>query len=143
MVAFVHNYLTVGPHDVIDAPPSSQALDHRHIETPVRLAPTTTNLADLSLVDTKEHGELGDPLIQKRTAMYENQRVPCTLGDQVGSKDSLADAWRRAEDSDIVLEHRSRRLLLDYRQLALEYCLKSLAFVAPVFDHQSHAVLPK
>ena len=76
MVAFVHNDLTVGLHDVSDAPPSSQALDHRHVEAPIRLAPTTTNLADFSLVDTKEHGELCDPLIQKRTAMYEDQRAP-------------------------------------------------------------------
>src|ERR1700687_3170280 len=75
--------------------------------------------------------------------MYEHECTPRTLCGNVGSEHGFAHAGRCDAYTYVMLEKRSRCLLLDRRQLAFELQLKGLAFVALVIDNQVHATFMK
>ena len=102
--------LTIALHNVGDSPLTNKALDHRHVKIPIWLVFTSTDLADLFLFDSEKHGELGSPLVQKRLAMNQHERVPPALRHEVGTQHGLADTGRCDEHADVVKEKRSRGL---------------------------------
>src|SRR6185436_16664402 len=134
MVALVHDDMAVGLDQVIDAALADQALDHRHIEAPVRCPLAASDLADVLLLEAEKDGELSHPLIQQRLPMDEHERAPRALRHKIRAKHSLADAGRRDKYTDVVLEERLCCLLLDRRELALELDIEWLTFLELVLD---------
>ena len=93
------------------------------------------------LLDAEEHGELGDPLIEERPAMRQDERAPASFGDEVGAENGLADPGGRHEDAEVLPEQGLRGTLLDGREVAIEAESGRCALHAAVFHHQRHTVL--
>src|SRR5215213_10396464 len=73
VVTLVHDDMAIRLDQVLDAALPNQALDHRHVEPPVRLALPATDLSDLLLLDAEKHGKLSHPLIQQGLPMDEHE----------------------------------------------------------------------
>ena len=52
--------------------------------------------------------------------MHEDEGIHSARGDEVGSNDGLASAWRRDENANVLAQHRIGGLALPGRQLAAE-----------------------
>ena len=62
-MALVDDDVPVGSDEVVDPPPSNQALEHRDIEVTVGLAVAPADLADPLRFDAQEHRQASDPLL--------------------------------------------------------------------------------
>jgi hypothetical protein len=102
---------------------------------------TTSDLADALLIEPKKDRQLGSPLIEKRLAVYQDQRATGTLCHQVRPQNRLTAPRRRDDDANVMLNERLRRLLLQGGQLAGEHELKWRADAALIFDPQLCAML--
>jgi hypothetical protein len=56
-MAFIHDNVTVTSNTVIDHVLAHEALNHGHIEAAIRSTLSTTDLSDISLIDTEEYRE--------------------------------------------------------------------------------------
>ncbi len=120
MVTFVDDDVSVPGDEIIDLPLSDEALDHRHIEPAVRFTFAPAHLTHVLLIDSEEHRELRDPLIEKGLAVDEDQRAPSALRDQVGAENGLPDAGRADEHANVMRQQRVDRLLLYGGEVAVE-----------------------
>src|SRR6185312_640501 len=140
MVALIDDDLAIALHNVGDTPLTNKALDHRHVKIPIWLVFASTDLSNLFLFDTEEHGELGSPLVQKRLTMNQHERVPTTLRHEIGTQHGFADTGRCDEHADVVQEKRSRGLLLELRQLAVELHGENFPYGATVLENEAYAI---
>ena len=140
MVTFVDDDVSVPGHEIIDLPLSDEALDHRHIEAAVRFTFAPAHLTHVLLIDSEEHRELRDPLVEKVLAVDEDQRAPSALRDQVGAENGLPDARRADEHAKVMRQQRVDRILLYGGEVAVEGEFQGRAIVSLIVDRQLHSV---
>ena len=90
MVTLIYHNVPIARHSVRDTGLSHQALDHRNVDKTSRPIPPRANLTYLLWFLAKKERELSNPLIEKRLAVDENQRVSASHSDQVDSHYRLA-----------------------------------------------------
>jgi hypothetical protein len=73
VVAFVDDDLPVTAYDVIDGVLVHETLDHGHVQGAVWLPPPASNLSDRRRLESKEHGQLVDPLVEERSSVHEHE----------------------------------------------------------------------
>lgn len=143
VMALVDDHVPVGGNHVVNLALPSEALDHRHVQRAVRLSFPTSDPTDVLFVDAKKHAKLGNPLVEQRPPVHEDEGAAASLGDEVRSQDSLADSGRRDEDASVFLEKNLGCLLLDRRERSVESDPQGLAQMALVIDDESHAIVPE
>jgi cobyrinic acid a,c-diamide synthase len=139
VATLVDDHLAVARDEVIDGSFADEALDHGDIQPTRRIALPNADLADCLGIDAKKHGELGDPLVQERLAVDQDQRGPASGCHAVRSHDGLANARRRHEDPDVVSQQRLGGSFLDGCQPSLESQRERLPRVAPILHGQRNA----
>jgi hypothetical protein len=97
-----------------------------------------SDLPDFLRLDAEEQRELRQPLVEKRAPVDQDQRAATAVGHEVRADDRLADAGRRDEHADLVLEQRVRGLLLNWRQVPAKSEAERLAGDALVRDFEGH-----
>jgi hypothetical protein len=140
VVALIDDHVTVAGDDVVDLPVTDKTLDHGDINVLCWPALPTTNLADFLRIEPEEQGDLGAPLIEQGTSVYENQRVPSPLDDQPDSYHCLPDAWRSNEDPNLVLEKSLHGLPLNRSQLASESQAQRLSRLTLILNIEGNSV---
>jgi hypothetical protein len=115
VVTLVNDDLPVLGHQIIHRSLTCQALDHCDIDFALDGFFTGTELADLPWIESEEQRELRAPLIRKGLAVYEDERVAATLGDEIRTDDGLAGTRWRDKHSDVLRQDRVGRALLDGR----------------------------
>src|SRR5439155_23409126 len=119
---------------------ANQALEHRNIQGAVVPALPASDPSNLRLVDSEKHRQLGDPLIEERTAMDKDQGVSATLRQEVRCQDRFPQTWRRDEHPDVMLQESLGCALLNRRELAVKSQAQPFADVSLVFHAEDDAV---
>ena len=112
MVALVNDQIAVIANDVTDNSFLDQALDHGHIEIPVRFMLTTAKLPDVFWWDAKKLTQGLNPLIEQLPAMHNHQCVHLPFCDQISSYDSFTKGSRGCQHAHFVLQQAVGSLLL-------------------------------
>src|SRR5437773_9433314 len=140
VVALVHDHVPIRRDPIIHATLANQALEHRNIQGAVVTALPASDPSNLRLVDSKKHRQLGDPLIEERTAMDKDQGVSATLRQEVRCQDRFPQTWRRDEHPDVMLQESLGCALLNRRELAVKSQAQPYADVSLVFHAEDDAV---
>src|SRR6058998_657537 len=141
MVAFVHDHVPIRGHDIVYSVLADHTLDHGDVESAVGLALATPYLAHVLLVDAEEHRELGDPLVQERSAVDEHEGAAAAFGHEPGAENRFPHAWWRDQDARVVRDERTCRLILNGGELSAEPKSHSVAFATLIVDNELHCVL--
>ena len=91
----------------------------------------------------EKHRELRGPLVEKRLAMHQHQRVSGSLRDQPDAGHRLADARRRDQDSEVVTQKRADRLFLKFGRSAPETVVDRLSPLALIIDLERRSQGPE
>ena len=140
MMALVDDNLTIVGYEVCDGLLVDEALDHGDVDSPRRRPLAGANLANRLGVDRQKQGQLRYPLIDQWPTVDENQRVPLSRADQIGSDNGLSDAGRRDEQSRLLGEEAVNRLLLFSSELAVKFDLDRLAIHPLILDLEANSV---
>jgi hypothetical protein len=143
VVTLIDNYVAVCRHQIIDAVQPDETLDHRHVQAAVGGVLPGTNLTDGFGSEPEEHGQLGNPLIQERLPVDQDECAARSGGDQIGTDNGLADTRRRDQDADVVTEQSPTSLRLHRGELTLKRHVQRLAIAALVLDEEAAVVLAK
>ncbi len=141
VVTLVHDHLSVTGDEVVDASRAHQALDHGHVESPIGLALSAANLANVRFIEAKEYQKLRHPLIEDLPAVNQDEGTRGALGHEVRSNHCLSDAWGSDEDAGVVPQEGACRFFLDRSQLAMETQIQRFSEETLVLDGQDYPVL--
>jgi hypothetical protein len=78
--------------ETVDVSLTDQALNHRHVQDSVGMAFPASNRAHFLLVDAKKGRNLGNPLVEERPAVNEDDGAATSLSYAVSPENGLADA---------------------------------------------------
>src|SRR5437867_695130 len=120
MVALVHDDMSVGGNDIIDVSPMDQTLNHRHVQDTIGISFPASNPSHLLLVDAKKGRNLGNPLVEERPAVNEDEGAATSLSDQVSPENGLTDAGGSDEYADVVRKDCFCYALLERCELAMK-----------------------
>ena len=134
MVAFVDNDVTVAGHFFGGAVPAHHALEHGDIDPPGDLPLAAPDSADGLRIDIEKRRQLRYPLIEKRLAVYQHERVPGAFGDEQYPGHRFSHSRRRHQHAHVVRQQGVDGVRLQFRGRASESCLEHLPTLPPIFD---------
>ena len=112
VVALVDDDLAVRARSSGGVLAAREALHHRNVDRPGRLALPRADRPDRRRIEIEELSQALHPLLGQRLAADENERRPAPSRNWANRDDRPADPGRRTKNPELVRKHRLRSLSL-------------------------------